>query len=271
MKIKDKFFGYENFGVCIVLYKKSRAEVAAYIERASASQIRHFIYLNSCENNAEVDRPNIKVMSSDNIGLARPFNLALSFFSSCGVENVLILDDDTVILDWKQTAEVLFRAAQGCFEKEPRLAGLSCGNESPGKEGGKIWGFINSGLILNCQRSLAVGGFDESYFVEMVDYTFALRVYSGGYYVRRIGAKGYIDRYTGQAKLPPTIFGKPIFFLREYNEARKVEIKSSALRLLRDAASRFNIRIMTVSLFVLLSFYFFQSIRFFVKGQWLRK
>lgn len=140
---------------------------------------------------------------SENRGLPIAFNEAIAISRDAGDRFLLLLDHDSVLLPgavaglvaaYDRLAPSVPVGALEAFNEEPfvlstddfldayyRRRGLSAGPELTDD-------FLatNSGLFFPVELPAKVGGFDESFFLDSVDFEFGLRIRTAGYRVLRL-------------------------------------------------------------------------------------
>jgi GT2 family glycosyltransferase len=141
------------------------------------------------------------VENARNEGVAVAFNQAVAAGDPCGFEFVFLLDQDSLVRPG--SVDRLVREYES-LSKDYRVGALQSANREPGgrvpldsrrrdfyaRRGGYTGPSSYQGLLLLNSGALipravfeSVGGFDERYFVDFVDYEFSLRLARRGYSV----------------------------------------------------------------------------------------
>lgn len=192
-------------------------------------------------------------LNRKNIGLSRAYNLSLSYFAAKSIDYMLILDDDTrVETSSGELWEALDKGVNTLRSSEG-VAALWLDGSSSGGIGEEVDFFLNAGLLAIVPQCLRVGGFDERFFVELVDYSFSIRLKMAGLRVLRFGVGSHFDHISGQSTPVPVVLGRPLYFLREYPYRRIREIFISSLRLIFIAVWNyqflFSFRVLAILIF----------------------
>lgn len=173
------------------------------------------------------DVPFITLHKGRNIGLSRAYNLAFAQARADGFSHVLIFDQDTQITQ----DSLSFIAVQ--LAANPAVGMLNFSQHHPDLAGRcqKRLLVINSATIFNLEVHRAVGGFDETYFVDCVDYGYCLRCLVAQKEVWQIAGTPGLDHLTGQPGRAVKFFGKTLY-ARDYGARRNRDIFWGHLRLL---------------------------------------
>jgi rhamnosyltransferase len=177
-----------------------------------------------------------------NLGLPIRFNEAIRFARDAGYRFVLLLDQDSVLQPgairsllgaYDRVSAALPVGALEALNEEPFvlptddfLAGY-WRRMFPRLPGGLSDDFLgtNSGLFLPLAVLGRVGGFDESYFLDAVDFEFSLRLRSAGLRVLQVPEarirhqRGETGPSTGSTPRPPV---RRVLAVRHYYVARDV-------------------------------------------------
>lgn len=120
-----------------------------------------------------VENNSIKLLKLDkNYGIAYALNVGVRYAERCGYQWILTMDQDSIIQPSFIDSYIRY------LEINPKVCSLSpVFNNAPKAENGTIIDLpITSGNLLNLQVFKRVGYFNEDYFVDYVDFEFALRL-----------------------------------------------------------------------------------------------
>lgn len=180
---------------CVVLYNPDESVVRNIITYAS-----HVETLYVCDNS---DTPSEEILGKiravgDNIniismhgnqGIAAALNAGLNTASEHGFRYLLTMDDDSyftgdTLTEYMKKAKVIFAEDDKVIQVGIHNSGdkdddLVVNNENPD------W-LITSGSIMDVDKSIAIGGFDDKLFIDEVDREFCYRASDKGYKMRRV-------------------------------------------------------------------------------------
>jgi rhamnosyltransferase len=117
---------------------------------------------------------NIKVINNcDNYGIGYSLNTGIRIGESLGYKTFLTLDDDTLICkDYvKQVLNFIDES-----DRDIGITSLSRENSTNNEKFVVKRSLITSGAIFHIDTFNAVGGFDEGYFIDIVDHKFARQI-----------------------------------------------------------------------------------------------
>jgi GT2 family glycosyltransferase len=165
-----------------------------------------------------------------NAGVSKGLNAILDQAFENGCANfVLFLDQDSIVDTdvlqnaWKEASKLLAQKA---------ILSLRESDEATVRTE-PIRLLINSGTIFTRTAWDDIGGMDERYFVDGVDYDYSFRLYRAGYSMYSFRVKSLFDHSTHQAGRAVRVFGKKIW-IRNYG-SRYREIYGSLIRLLAQS------------------------------------
>ena len=165
------------------------------------------ILVDNGSNNKEEIQSGIQNFNTDKIlyidlhknkGIAAALNVIAESTESCGVKWVLTLDQDTVckddIIDKYRPYLSMKNVGQfTCLYQDRNFIEDEYKNE--GSEFGNLkevpW-CITSAALLNVEAWKKAGKFDESLFIDQVDYDMCLTMREKGYYIYQVGFVGFV-------------------------------------------------------------------------------
>jgi rhamnosyltransferase len=153
----------------------------------------------------------------ENRGLAIPFNEAIGLARQAGHQYILFLDHDSILAP--DTVERLCESYSQLEGRAP-LGGIEAYNDEPatlptdeflrghlerkghGDGAGAVEDFLltNSGLFVSPDVAKEAGGFDETFFLDALDFEFGLRLWSRGLKVYKV-TSARIRHQRGEAAL----------------------------------------------------------------------
>lgn len=164
-----------------------------------------------------------------NMGIGYALNVGLKKSMQYGYQWLLTLDQDSIAK--KNMVEKLYEYAKK--NKKSAVVFPSLNNEPP-KHRNKIEHktyAITSGNLINTEIFHALGGFNEDYFIDGVDFDFCLRVVNSGFLITKINEAVMIHRL-GEKKAV-NFFGVR-FLYTEHSPLRRYYIFRNHLYLTRD-------------------------------------
>ncbi len=204
----------------MVLYNPDIERLARALS-AVRNQVLHIYLIDNCSKNYEEIRSLLsekdlfgKVTyhkNVDNLGCGNGLNLAAQMAIGCGMEWMLMLDDDSIcapylIECYEKSLDISNIGMIGCnavFNKEPEFA-----DQSTLKFDAESCDFcINGGTLLNLEAWKKVGGFDEALFADWTDWDLSMNIRLHGYKLLNINVEG-VNQLGGKTKEKRTIFGK---------------------------------------------------------------
>jgi rhamnosyltransferase len=140
-----------------------------------------------------------------NRGLPGPFNEAIGFARERQHEFILLLDHDsvlapnaarTLVREYQRIANLTRVGAVEAFNEEPAMALTDAAHAGTLRRPARSLGdgvteeffAMNSGLLLPLAVVTQVGGFDESFFADAVDFEYGLRLRAQGWGIYRIAS-----------------------------------------------------------------------------------
>lgn len=186
-----------------------------------------------------------------NMGIGYALNLGLKRSKQCGYQWLLTLDQDSVANE--NMVERLYEYA----EKNRKTAVvfpslINSLSSSCGRVEHKNYA-ITSGNLINVEFLNAIGGFNEDYFIDGVDFEFCLRVANAGFFITRIN-DALLNHRLGDKKAI-NILGCT-FFYTEHPPLRRYYIFRNHLYLTRDFIFKNTFFVFKKNFFLL--FYFIQ-------------
>lgn len=183
-----------------------------------------------------------------NLGLSAAYNQVARAVMEIGCERILIFDQDTIIddcffsyinflLKWHfddYSALQLPLKSNNFFAQDGNNALHHVTSVERVKESSFL---INSGTLFNLSALKTIGWFDESFFVDMVDYEFCIRSRSCGYRVGRLLIPALLDHSSLQEDNSISLFGS-VFYFRVYPMARIKGVLQGACRLIFQCVRR---------------------------------
>lgn len=169
----------------------------------------------------------VMIPNQSNRGIAAALNQLCGVAERDGFESILLLDQDSVSSPrmvqtlWKWKSETVGIVAPQIIDRnkcpQSNLGNLHGDGRTYPVMMAARKGIITSGSLVNIAAFRAVGGFDESFFIDYVDYDFNKRLMLGGYSLIRTG-ETYLTHECGHFKKTP------FFFPRRDQEGRwKIE------------------------------------------------
>lgn len=170
-------------------------------------QVDRLILVDNGSNNKEEIQSGIQNFNTNKIlyidlhknkGIAAALNVIAESTESCGVKWVLTLDQDTVckddIIDKYRPYLSMKNVGQfTCLYQDRNFIEDEYKNE--GSEFGNLkevpW-CITSAALLNVEAWKKAGKFDESLFIDQVDYDMCLTMREKGYYIYQVGFVGFV-------------------------------------------------------------------------------
>lgn len=211
----------------MILYHPTDAEVAA-LRTLSNWGGRLILFDNGTTHALACFSPRTEVLGDGtNAGVSRGLNAILDQAFVKGREKfVLFLDQDSIVDTdvlqnaWKDISKLLDQNAIPSLRE----------NDEATVRIEPIRLLINSGTIFTFTAWDDIGGMDERYFVDGVDYDYSFRLYRAGYSMYAFGVKDLFDHSTHQAGRSVRVLGKKIW-IRNYG-SRYRGIYGSLIRLL---------------------------------------
>ena len=151
----------------------------------------------------------VLLRNEKNVGIAAALNSGVRHAAQLGCDWVVTFDDDTLISETYVDDIAAFAGAWGCGRP---LGVIACSRvphltSSKGHGGYKFKRtLITSGSMFSIDTYRKVGGFDETFFIDLVDFDFCLRIRRLGLEVVQLDKPG-MDHKVGNIKLI-SVFGK---------------------------------------------------------------
>lgn len=214
---------YDMFCLIYVLYRPTTEHISRIIHIAEYSRYQIFAYNNN------VSKEHLSLLRSAgiclyghglNVGLSKAYNTICKSAISAGYEYALILDQDTCISP--DSIPLLLKHVDTSDES----IGTHFSGSAPSSLSHIL---INSGFCVNLSSLQELGFYDESYFVEGVDFMLGLKALALNLTVRKIPTK-LLDHKSLQDTTKLTILGVNLAF-RIYPINRIKELYFSMFRL----------------------------------------
>ncbi len=204
-----------------------------------------------------------------NVGISNSLNFLLKIIRQHEYTHFLFLDQDALVTS--DTFEYTNRLINKFNMHKNNYAALSFRNHNYTRTRNTNI-IISSGTIFNLDSLRTLGDFDESYFVDGVDYKFCLDALMFNYKIANIKPPPGYDHHSGQdSKIISPFFNNYNISLKRYNLRRNWGIVTSHLKLIYSAilyreikfACKISILLFTTILKQIVSnlFYYFNSNR----------
>jgi len=172
-----------------------------------------------------------------NVGLSKAYNIICDHAILRKRHNILLLDQDTIICPDK-----LLRFTFPFPINENIVCANIVGGELSSQYTLKNSGFIiNNGNVLFLDSYSKIGPFNESYFVELVDYEFQFRILREGYSFFLIYGTGIFNHILNQGFSKIIILGVNVN-LKLYSNRRIKEYSFSSVRLISTLFKHFQFK-----------------------------
>jgi rhamnosyltransferase len=179
-----------------------------------------------------------------NVGLSKAYNIICDVAIQHKRHNILLLDQDTII-DPDKLLRFIFPFPINENIACANIVGGELSNQYLIKNSGFI---INNGNVLFLDCYSKIGSFNESYFVELVDYEFQFRLLREGYVFLLIHGTGIFNHILNQGFSKIVVLGVHIN-LKLYSEKRIKEYFFSSLRLISTLFAHFQFKELLVFLY----------------------
>ena len=133
------------------------------------------------------------IENNSNLGISRAINIAINEAIKLGYDFAFLLDDDANISDdffklEKEMIENLINDSNKIGAVCPVVSNNfnHLGKQIKGYYTSEIKRCITSGMLLNLSVAKYIGGFSQSFFMEMADFEFTNRMYLNGFKIIRI-------------------------------------------------------------------------------------
>ena len=132
----------------------------------------------------QLDTDRVEILSKGtNLGIAKALNMALSQAKTDGFKWILTMDQDS-FFEPKQFTEFLRNFAQAIDSELSLYAPLHNPkflSKRDSVEDKEVLIVMSSANIVNIDKALSIGGYDEALFIDEVDHDFCLRLKKRGY------------------------------------------------------------------------------------------
>ncbi len=99
---------------------------------------------------------------------------------------------------------------------------------------------INSGTVFNINDMMLIKGFNEDYFVDLVDYEISARARFAGLKILKIQGAPEFDHISEQSEVEYSIFGKRFTLLKKYSNERRVNIYKKFTKTFAEACEEYE-------------------------------
>ena len=226
-----------NICACIITYNPEITGLKKNID-AIRNQVKELIVIdNNSDNVSDIEEIcksyNIILLKNDyNTGIAKALNQAIDWADQNGYTWVLTLDQDSICS--KHIVQIYKK-----FIDLPKIGIITCRikDVNSGRVGKKnkrracyIDKCITSGSLTRISAVKEVGGFDESFFIDMVDDDICYSLTEKGY---RILLVNYIGLYHEIGKAQMYSLGPIKFEVTNHNPRRKYTITRNSIYMLK--------------------------------------
>lgn len=154
-----------------------------------------------------------------NRGISAPLNEVMRFSRTAGYDFVLFLDQDTKV-DLKS---LMVRLESFLVASELQKAAVLFLRSD--EFGVRAYGDLitNSGALFSVDKFFEIGGFNENYFLDGLDYEFCIKIWRKGLTIINIPLDLYFDHASLQDGFTFRVFGKDVC-IRRYSDRRNQEM-----------------------------------------------
>lgn len=196
--------------------------------------------------------------NSENIGISKAFNEVMSFAKRQDYDYVMFLDQDTRV-DLGQVKKVLPNYLNKVNQATTAVIYLRTSMLGERPYGNFI---TNSGALFSVYHFKKLGGFNEKYEVDGLDYEFCVRIWRNNLKVMNVPLLKYFDHISLQEGRSIRFCGRQIF-LRRYSNRRYKEMQSFYMDLLKSCWTERESRLLFIVARSFLIFRFGKLISFF--------
>jgi len=176
---------------------------------------------------------------SENRGVGYALNRGVHFAQELKYQWLLTMDQDSIV------SEGFIEAYRVAVEHDPsrvcltpRLAKYDGLTVEP------VGYAITSGNLVKMTLYEQIGAYDESFFIDGIDFDFCLRVRNAGYSIYRVG-EAYMQHQLGEPVTPPRFFGK---FYAQHSPGRRYYMYRNFLYLARRFVSAFPLFVLKLGI-----------------------
>lgn len=252
-----------KIGGLVVLYKPNNQMLENVIK--ISNYVDNLVIVDNSEDNIDYfeNADNIIYKKMDNnVGLAKAFNVGFTFFIDNCFDWVVYFDQDTNIddkmkknyfdkIEYKSNVAVYTPQYEIDRKKKPILT----------EEFANVKWTMTSASIFNVKIFSKIGGFDERYFLDVVDYEYCLKAIKNGFLI--VKYCGYSFKHcpgiTKESKILKYKYGY-MSPLRFYYQIRN-------LKLLKSEYSYWKIRLIIVMKYIKVILFFDSKSEFFKMGK----
>lgn len=192
-----------NTAAIVICYHPDRELLRANIGAFAGEVDKVLVWRNSTESLDWIkdEFPNIELLGSgENQFIARPLNEALRYCASNGYQWLLTMDQDSVFEDFASfKADVLSRV-----DNDVAIYAPNVNNQFANKEDHEPETVITSGSLIDVDKAINTGGFNEKYEIYWVDGEFCYRSRQAGHRIV-VPARHNLHQQFGQQTR--TLFG----------------------------------------------------------------
>lgn len=221
----------------IVLYNPDLTRLSENID-SIINQVQAVVMFDNGSNNIEdiiklvKKYPKLVLLKSDtNVGIAAALNRIFEFsINEYSPSYILTLDQDSI------SPPNIISSYKKYLNKNvgiltPKIKDINAGDlDKPNGNVEEIEECITSAALTNCEAWKSVNGFDESMFIDNVDFDFCNRIRKKGYRILRINAVT-LTHEIGHIKVYRTPFGK--IFVKNHSSFRKYYIARNTIYMAR--------------------------------------
>ena len=200
-----------------------------YLDQRLSFCTDQVIYLNSPYQAPDNSKLTILANGNYNNGISKPFNEAMRFAKDNNFDYVLFLDQDTLI-DLEILMSILPAYTDNTNTENTAIFFLRSEKKSIRPYGDLL---TNSGSLFSVKIFDQLGGFNERYFVDCLDYDFCLRVWRQGFQIVNLPLSKYFDHMTLQDGVTKRFLSRELY-IRRYSKRRHSEMSLAYKDILID-------------------------------------
>lgn len=203
-------------GAVIITYNPNIERLSENLTHICCQVDKLLIVDNNSKNVSEIEKLqqnyNFELKQNEqNEGISINLNLAIRYYSNLGFEWLLTLDQDS-ICDFnliKEYKDVLRNCNKNLVSLCPQIIDMNLNDIFIKKDNEEVTQCITSGNLINISFIKKLGGFDEFYFIDSVDFDLCAQIKNNGGIIVRVNST-YIKHEVGNAK-KHKLFNKIIF------------------------------------------------------------
>lgn len=208
---------------------KPEKKLKSHLHKRFSTSVEQVIYLNSPYQLPDNSKTIVLGDGSVNSGISKPFNEAMRYARDNNFDYVLFLDQDTII-DLEVLMGLLSDYIENKDAEKTAIFFLRASNESIRPYGELL---TNSGSLFHVRIFEKLGGFNQQYFLDGLDYEFCLRVWRGGFQIINLPLQNHFDHTTLQDGVTKRFFGRELN-IRRYSSSRYNEMSIAFRDILLD-------------------------------------